>query len=360
MALVAVLVAGGVAGSVAAEGGPSVVATAGGHRLVRRSSGLLIKRSFATPVPDRIVANTFEFNGDASPTYSYVRDPGGGLRVGMGPHGGRTFKGYFAVTLAAYPASSIFHVHMTRPPGNVTGTGHEAETVFAVQTGSTKVTGLINFVEISSDSRAGTTAWQVGYSHGHVKNAQTRLFARSAQSAHAPLSQDITVATDGHHHLTVWFGNRVVFHSDHLDMNMQAPFQPYLEVQSEKVPYVSTFTDFWVTHDTSLTVDGLAPGSSVSLMAAATAPGTGATAAAAAPGTGGTGAAAGPPGAATPASRPIATALASASGQAVLWMPPPRAQGVASLVITSPGGSSLRMGPFNYAGGDQYQLQATK
>ena len=40
---------------------------------------------------------------------------------------------------------------------------------------------------------------------------------------------------------------------------MQAPFQPYLEVQALHVPYVATFHDFWVARDDRIHLTGLPP-----------------------------------------------------------------------------------------------------
>ncbi|MGH3321656.1 MAG: hypothetical protein ACRDN9_16075 [Streptosporangiaceae bacterium] len=292
--------------------------------LERTVDGLLIADDFAKPVSARDLQDTYEFNGDADPSRAYVRAPGHGLRVGVRRHRGSTFRGWFAVTLAAFPASGVYHVHMARPRGNVTGAGREAETVFAVQTASTKVTGLINFIEVSSDSDSGTTAWQVDYAHGHIANSNNRLYWRSPQSSHAATSKDITIRTDGHHQLTVWFGDRVVFRSNDLKMRIQPPFQPYLEVQAQRVAYVSTFTDFWATKSSAITLTGLRAGTHVALR--------------------------------TPDGVTIATARASSSGVATVRLPPPRARGRASVVLTSPGGSPVVRGPFDYAGGDRYRV----
>lgn len=330
VALLAVAAAGVTA---AVRGSVTVLATSGGFQLIRTTSGLLTFRPFRQPVSDRRLQDTFEFNGSASASYAYVRDPGNGLRVGVAPHRESDFSGWFAVTLAAFPASSVFHVDMTRPPGNVTGAGNEAETVFAVQTASTKITGLINFVEVSSDSLQGSTAWQVDYSHGRVSNASSDLYWRSAQRRHAPLSYQITVRTDGSHQLTVWFGSRVVFRSDRLHMQMEAPFQPYLEVQALRTGYVARFTNFWVTENDAITVRGLPPGARVSLLPAAPSAGR--------------------------HPRALAAAVASRSGAATLRLPPPAARGQATLTVTS-AGRTLRFGPFGYAGGDRYQLRRTR
>ena len=325
--LAGIILCGGVAAAVTTGGGPTVVAKDHGFTLTKTASGLLTNDAFTHRRSDRRLEDAFEFNGSGNTSYDYVRDAGHGLEVGQHAQDAPRFKGWFAVTLAAFPATSVFHVELARTPGNVTGPGRESEAVFAVQTASTKVTGLINFVEVTSDSLRGSTAWQIDYSHGRIRDARSTLFWRSAQSTHAPLSHEVTVRTNGRNRLTVWFGNAVIFHSDRLRLDMEAPFQPYLEVQSLRAPYVSSFKDFWVTKDAALTVTGLPGGARVRLLAAG-------------------------------GGRPLASATAGRSGAARLALPPPEARGRARLFVSFPGGRHVVLGPFGYAGGDHYRLRA--
>ena len=154
---------------------------------------------------------------------------------------------------------------MTKPAGNVDGPDRAGQAVFAVQTASTKVTGLINFVEVTTTSYQGRTGWQVDYSSGHVRDAALdRLLAvggvgrRAAHPgrdrAHRRPALAVGLA-----------GRQQVFSSDSLQLDMEAPFQPYLEVQALHVPYVATFHDFWVTRDDTVEVTGLPAGADVTL-----------------------------------------------------------------------------------------------
>lgn len=320
------VVAGGTSGVLEAQRAAPQVASAGGFALARTRSGLLAHWSFTKPVSDRRLQDTFEFNGSATRRTAWVHDSGHGLKVGVRPRTPRPFKGWFAVTLEAFPPSSVFHVDMARPAGNVTGRGNESEAVFAVQTASTKVTGLINFVEVTSDSLHGSTAWQVDYSHGRIRGAKARLFMRTPQSAHAPRSHEVTVRTDGAHRLAVWFGRHVVFRSSSLHLHMEPPFQPYLEVQSQRSPYVSTFKGFWVTRDSSVTVTRVPPGATVRLVGAGT-------------------------------GRQLAVARATADGVVHLHLPPPEARGRADLDLVLPSGRRVSLGPFVYDGGDHYRIE---
>ena len=145
-------------------------------------------------------------------------------------------------------------------------------------------------------------------------------------SVDAPDTQDVTLRTDGRRSLTVWLGEEQVFHSDDLELDMQAPFQPYLEVQALRTPYVATFQDFWVTRDDEVRLTGLPAGARVALV------------------------------------RDDGTVLgeggADERGTAVLTLPPYAAKGTGTLEVSRPGHEPVRLGPFPYAGGDELRLVA--
>lgn len=312
-------VAGGVWAGLA-ETAAAPIAVRGGVSLWRTASGLAIAAPFDRAEPVRDIEDTFSFNGSASPGVGYVSVSADGLSVGIHRHS-RRFEGWFAVTRSAFPASGVYHVRMAKPPGHVHAPGAQGEAVFAVQTGTTKQTGLINYVVVASDSNHGTTTWTVGYAHGYVADARLETLARFPAARDASPARDVTVLTDGGHRLDVWFGQRLVYSSDRLHLDIAPPFQPYLEVQSRRVPYRSTFTDFWVT--TGTTVEVAAPdGARLRLVGH----------------DGDT----------------LATATAR-RGTARLVLPPPRASGVARLSVRL-GGRSVVLGPFPYTGGDRYRL----
>lgn len=325
LATVVILAAGAAVGASADNSPPPPVATSGNLSLLRTGQGLIINNAFTSPTSDRDLQDTYEFNGDLDPNRAFVHATSGGLRVGVRPAADATdFQGWFAVTLAAYPKTSIFHVRMTKPLGNVARPGQAAEVVFAVQTASTKVTGLINFIEVTSDSVNGKTNYQVDYSYGHVHDARNTLLWRSPPSAAAPTSQEVTIRTDGRRALTVWLGADKVFSSQSLNLDMEAPFQPYLEVQALRTPYVATFHDFWVTRSSTVTVNDL-PAGTLTTMAAAD-------------------------------GTALAHATADRAGTATLDLPPYAAKGTATMTLARPGRGPQKLGPFAYAGGDVFRL----
>ncbi len=194
--------------------------------------------------------------------------------------------------------------------------------MFAVQTGTTKQTGDINYVLVASVTNAGSTHWEVGYAEGHLANAVTTILWASPPSPTASVSEAITLRTDGVSSYVVYFGERLVYESNELEMTIVPPFQPYLEVQALEIAYQARFQDFWVTSDDSILVDGLHRGDEVRLV---------------------------------PANGTPVQARADALGQARLSLAPPQANGKGLLTIMS-GGSLRRFPGLDYAGGDVYRM----
>lgn len=310
-------------GATGSESVPPIPGTVLQPGLVRERSGLLLDCDFRRAAPIASLLDEFELNGSAPSANSWASVQADGLHVGVNHHQPGTFEGFFAVTRAAYPASSVFHVRMSREPRNVMSRSQTGEAVFAVQTGTTKRTGDINYVLVASATNAGSTHWEVGYAEGHIADATTTILWTGPPSPTAAVSEDITLRTDGHSSYIVYFGSRVVYQSNRLKMRIIPPFQPYLEVQALEIPYRARFQDFWITSDDSILVIGLDQGDRVTL----------------APATG------------TPV-----RALADASGQARLSLAPPEAKGDGTLTILS-GGSLWRFPELFYAGGDVYRIR---
>jgi hypothetical protein len=204
----------------------------------------------------------------------------------------------------------------------VTSPSQTGEAVFAVQTSTTKRTGAINYVLFASVTNAGLTHWEVGYAEGHVAGATTTVLWMSPPSATAHVSEEVTLLTNGHSSFVVYSGNRVVYESNALKMNIVPPFQAYLEVQALEIAYQSRFQDFWITSDDSILIDGLHQGDRVTLAPAEGAP---------------------------------VEAIANAAGEAKLALAPPEAKGTGTLTIFG-AGSPRRFPGLLYAGGDVYRL----
>lgn len=321
-AAVAVAVVGAAALTTVAYSAPPQVASAQGFTLTRTASGLLAEEPFDTARPFRDIEDGYEFNGSATPGTGYVRVAASGLKVGVHQHGAR-FEGWFAVTRKAYPRDGVYHVDMSRPAGNVSGDGNQGEAVFAVQTGTTKQNGLINYVVVASNSAGGVTSWLIGYSHGHLADARLETLSSTAPSPSAATSEGVTLRTDGRRSFEVWFGASRVYASDALALDIAPPYQPYLEVQARRIAYESSFQDFWITSSDAITVQGLPAGEQVELV-----------------GKGGD---------------QLASSVVRGSA-AVLRPPLPQCRGSASLLVRRPG-HTVQLGPFSYACGDTYRVR---
>ena len=192
------------------------------------------------------LGQSFEFNGSAPPADRVASVSPQGLRIGVRRHQPGSWEGFFAVTRASLAANSVFGVTMHREPGQIMSPNQTGETVFAVQTGDTKRTGDINYVLVASVSNGGLTHREVGYAAGHVADATITVLWTGPSSPTADPGEDVSLTTDGYSSLQVHFGNRLIYSSHTLKMNIVPPFQAYLEVQALEVPYVVRFADFRV------------------------------------------------------------------------------------------------------------------
>lgn len=279
--------------------------------VTRTASGLAAYDPLTANRPTRELQDHYVFNGSAPASIGYELEHTGGLVIGVRAHPG--WLGWFGVTLDGLPADDIYHVHMSRPAR--IPAGGIGESVFAVQTALTQRNGAINYVVVAAVTQLGRTTWEVGYAHGLIADASTQVFWRSRPERGGPLSQDVSLRTDGHSCLAVWLGTTSVFSGCGLHLDIPGPYQAYLEVQSRDIAYRATFRDFWVAASTPVRVSGVRPGAAVSLV--------------------------------SPAGETIATAPASAAGTAELTPPAPQASGIASLVVAGDA-----RGPLRYSTGD--------
>jgi len=280
-------------------------------------SGLVMAAPFDRPVSQGQLMDHYAFNGSAPPGVGWTRATRGGLQVGVRAHAG--WAGWFAVTLHAAGPGVVWHVQMSRPRRPVIAGRGEA--VFAVQTATTQHSGVINYVVVSALSMHGEGEWLIGYAHGVVADADTEVLWRSPLQADAPSTEPVTIRTDGHHRLKVWLGDRLVYSSDRLALDIPPPFQAYLEVQGEGTAYTATFQRFWVTDAGPVTVTGAPPGAGLKLSSGGS----------------------------------VVAAIAGRDGAATLSPPVPALVGSATLTVADRSGSRHING-VPYAGGDTWHL----
>jgi hypothetical protein len=280
-------------------------------------SGLVMADPLDQPVSQGQLLDHYVFNGSAAPGVGWARATASGLQVGVHPHAG--WAGWFAVTLDAAGPGVVWHTDMSRPRRAVSA--GKGEAVFAVQTATTQHNGAINYVVVSALSLDGKGEWLVGYAHGVVANADTEVLWRSPLRADAPTTEPVTIRTDGRHSLAVWLGDRRVYASDRLHLDIPSPFQAYLEVQSQNIGYAASFRNFWVADAAPVTVTGVSPGARLRLVSG----------------------------------RTVVTAVAGRDGTASLSAPSPALVGTGTLTVMG-GGRRRDVTLFPYAGGDVWRL----
>ncbi len=282
-------------------------------------SGLAMADSFETAIPNRQLLDHYVFNGSAAAGVGWVKATARGLDVGVRSHAG--WAGWFAVTLPAAGTNVAWHAVMSRPSVPV-GDG-VGEAVLAVQSASTQRNGSINYVVVSALSSRGKSTWQVSSAHGFVDKADTDRLWQEPLRIDVPSTEQVTIRTDGHRSLTVWFGQREVYSSHNLHINDPAPFQAYLEVQGRGISYVSNFKDFWVADVAPVIVRGAPSRAEVTLDT----------------------------------DQGPVRATADTTGKAILRVPVPALVGTGTLTIVSRSGVR-RFRSLYYAGGDVLQVTA--
>ena len=293
--------------------------------LARLRSGVAMADALDKGLSTGELQDQYVLDGSAGPRLGWALETRTGLQVGIKPHSG--WAGWFASTIHAAGPDVAWH-SVVYPSALPIGTRGRGIAVFAVQTATTQRSGVINYVVVAAVSRSGSYRWLVGYAHGLVAGASTRVlwsseWHRVAVGTVALPYEAVTVVTDGRHSLRVWLGSLEVYASTRLRLQIPSPFQAYLEVQSSAPAYRARFTNFWVTACAPLQVRGVGSGALVALG-----------------GAGGL----------------RSEAVAGAGGTAVLGVPAPDLFGNATLTVLAHGRSRRFFG-VPYAGGDVLSLR---
>ena len=184
----------------------------------------------------------WEANGSAGPTNGYAVARHDLLHVGV--HSATPeFRGWFLTTTGSVPDACAFQFDADSPPAvPASSRGADGELVMAVQTSSTASSGDINYVLVAEVVYAnGERFLQAGYSTGHEANALEHVLKRVPW---APGPIQVSIETNGRDTLEVWVDGRPFLDATGLDMGIEPPFQPYLEVQALRTPYVVAFSRY--------------------------------------------------------------------------------------------------------------------
>lgn len=237
---------------------------ANGATLTRIVTGLLWHTQFRHRPQTQ---HLYNYNGSAVATRRFVEWHPGSLGIGVNEQGLKEFRGYFAETKTAFPSDSYVETLM-RPYLVTTQKGQSAETIVAVQTSNTIRTGLINYVIVSLIQQNGLSpTLLIGYANGLVRNAKTYIkkSVRFPGLIHMVRHHPVIINTNGNNQMTVWLGNRLLYTASHLHMEIQPPFQVYLEVQAQNMQYVARFRRFRVFRSNNVRFQGLPAASLVTI-----------------------------------------------------------------------------------------------
>src|SRR5205085_4528754 len=116
--------------------------------------------------------------------------------------------------------------------------------------------GLINYVTCALSATATSHYWAIVSTTGNYDQATQFNVLWTDNSANQPTTRDCTIVTNGDNFLQVYLDNNLVYSSNNLSLQMPAPFNAFLEVQSSfagKLLY-SSYKDFYATTTSSITV----------------------------------------------------------------------------------------------------------
>jgi hypothetical protein len=284
--------------------------------LVLEHNGRLADYAFDKAAPTSSLTPTFRLGGTATTRHATVYLRSSGLYVHVDPHKLGTWRGFYEATAATYPANSVIHVRMWRPQRSVPLATQSGIALLAVQTGASK---LLDYVLVAGVITHGQESWLVGHANGGTLYSKTKVLSDMPSAA---TSEDVTLRTNGSSQLSVYFGDKRVYESKSLKLGVAPPLRVYLEVEARGMAYVTRFQHFWVSASTSVRVTGLHPGDHVSL---------------------------------TPDGDATVQAVANATGQATLQLPPTEAVGKGTLTIDGPH-LRRRFKDVAFAGGDVYSF----
>jgi hypothetical protein len=205
----------------------------------------------------------WQFSGDAAqqnaPT-SYFEDSQG-LHIGVQAAAPGQWAGFFAKS--PNTNAQVFHAILTLPyssiPADVFNTG------LYVQTSS----GFVNYVACYAQVTSSGYFWSVLYSTGDSSSAQSFHQVYFQQGGpNVPLTRDCTIITNGSNVLEVYLDGQLVFSSSTLNLQMSAPFNAYLEVESTYASGMlfATYADYYATSSDVVAVQGGPSGGTVVMV----------------------------------------------------------------------------------------------
>ena len=295
------------------------------YTISQSTSGLVFKDPLTATMTQQQLNSqgTYVWQGSAqgypNAPYNYTEDSQG-LHIGVQAPSAGAYAGFFGTK--NFNTGDVFHATLTAPSRTIPSGDYNVG--IYVQTGN----GNIDYIFCGPSTDSTGTYWGVTIATSSNSNSATNYNnVYYDSSANQPLTRTCTIVTDGSNNLTVYIDNTKVYSTTSANLGYSRPLEMYLEVESSYngAELYGTFTNFYVTTSTNLTVNGVPSGvSSVQLV--------------------------------NSAGTVLATATVT-NGVATFDLGPYTYPVNASIVLkNSSGGTVSSGGPFNLYGGDVYTV----
>ena len=237
------------------------------YAISQSSSGLVFQDPLTATMTQQQLDSqgTYTWQGSAqgypNAPYNYSEDSQG-LHIGVQAPAPGAYAGFFGTK--NFNTGDVFHAVITAPSRTIPSDDYNVG--IYVQTGN----GPIDYIFCGPDTSSSGTFWGVTIATSNNNNSATNYNNVYVDtSANQPLTRSCTVVTDGNNLLKVYIDNSLVYSTTSANLGYSRPLEMYLEVESSYngQELYGTFTDFYVTTSTTLTVNGVPSGvSSVQLV----------------------------------------------------------------------------------------------
>jgi hypothetical protein len=192
--------------------------------------------------------------------YEYYEDTADGLHLGVEALAAGQWAGFFAVTPDLN--AQLYHAVLTLPYNSISD--NSFDTGLYVQT----TNGLINYVTCAGMATPSGSFWAVVSTTGNFDQATSFETLWSDYSAGQPKTRDCTIITNGDNFLQVYLDNRLVYSSSNLKLQMPAPFNAFLEVQTSSPTSMlySTYKDFYSADGPNISIVNAPAGGTVKIV----------------------------------------------------------------------------------------------
>jgi hypothetical protein len=182
------------------------------------------------------------YGGDAQvvhAAYSFYQNAGA-LRIGVAASNNGNWTGFYAET----PPTNASLVHAVLTATSESLPGYYDNGLYVQASNQ-----LLNYVACLAVTTPKGTIWAVVHGSGNTVSAGTITPLWVDSSSNQKLSQDCTISTNGMNYLNVYLDNVPVYQNSSLRLGMPAPFNFYVESQTQytsKVLYGS-YQNFYAT-----------------------------------------------------------------------------------------------------------------